>query len=90
MNSYKILSDYIFHALRNAEITQLDDGTYAGKITLCQGVVAFGKNPEACKDNLQTILEGWILLGLKSGHALPVIRGINLNQEPYYERELGV
>jgi len=90
MNSYKILSDYIFHAMKNAEIVRLDDGTYAGRIPQCQGVVAFGKSPEACKNKLQTALEGWILLGLKSGHSLPVIRGINLNQEPYYEHELGL
>ena len=30
-------------------------------------------------------LEEWILVGLKFGHTLPVIRGIDLNKEPTRE-----
>jgi hypothetical protein len=30
-------------------------------------------------------LEDWILVGLKLGHALPVLAGIDLNRQPVHE-----
>ncbi len=80
-----ILSDYVRAAMSRAAYEKLEDGTYAGKISACKGVVAFGKNLEECRAELQSTLEDWILLGLKMGHALPVIDGIDLNQEPQIE-----
>jgi hypothetical protein len=38
-----------------------------------------------CEDELRATLEDWIWVGLKLGHSLPVIAGIDLNQEPTYE-----
>jgi len=32
-----------------------------------------------------TKLEDWVLLGLKLGHPLPVVAGLDLNQEPARE-----
>jgi len=34
---------------------------------------------------LRSTLEDWLLLGLKLGHALPEVNGINLNREPINE-----
>ena len=34
---------------------------------------------EACREELQEVLEEWIVLGLKMGHPLPAIDGIELN-----------
>jgi hypothetical protein len=34
---------------------------------------------EACRDELQEVLEEWIILGLRLGHALPTVGGIQLN-----------
>jgi len=48
-------------------------------------VVAFGATLSECKDELRSTLEDWILVGLKLGHPLPVIDGIDLNKEPTYE-----
>jgi len=39
-----------------------------------------------CEDELRSTLEDWVLLGLKLGHSLPVISGIDLNEEPARER----
>ncbi|RMD95535.1 MAG: type II toxin-antitoxin system HicB family antitoxin [Calditrichaeota bacterium] len=80
-----MLSDYIKAALSLAVYEKLDDGSYAGRIPICKGVVAFGKTLQECRDELQSMLEDWILLGLKLGHELPVINGIDLNQEPQIE-----
>jgi len=47
--------------------------------------MVFGTTLHECEDELHSILEDWILLGLKLNHPLPVIVGIDLNQEPAYE-----
>jgi predicted RNase H-like HicB family nuclease len=75
------LSDYIHAAIAVSEIEQLEDGTYVGKIPNCQGVIAFGDTLSECQTQLRSTLEDWILVGLKLGHILPVIAGIDLNQE---------
>lgn len=76
-----ILSDYINKALARAVYEKLEDGTYAGKITGCTGVLAFGKSLRECEEELQSTLEDWVLIGLKKGHELPVIEDIDLNKE---------
>lgn len=80
-NTYFILSHYIQHAMEIAEFELLEDDTYAGKVAICEGVVAFGKSKLVCEQNLQATLESWLLLRLKLGHSLPIVHGINLNQE---------
>ncbi len=80
-----ILSGYIEEALEQATYDKLEDGTYAGRIPTCKGVVAFGSTLRRCEDELRSTLEDWILVGLKLGHSLPVIASIDLNKEPSYE-----
>ncbi|MEW6494398.1 MAG: type II toxin-antitoxin system HicB family antitoxin [Cyanobacteriota bacterium] len=80
-----ILSDYVDKAIALAMYDKLEDGTFAGRIPACKGVVAFGETLRECQDELRSTLEDWILLGLKLGHSLPIIDGINLNQEPILE-----
>lgn len=80
-----ILTEYIEHALAQAEYDKLDDGTFAGRIQACKGVLAFGSTLRECEDELRSTLEEWILLGLKLKHPLPVVDGYDLNQEPIYE-----
>ena len=76
-----ILSDYINKALAQAVYEKLDDETYAGKIPICIGVISFGKTLAECEEELHSTLEDWVLMGLKKDHELPIIKGINLNQE---------
>ncbi|MBD2444540.1 type II toxin-antitoxin system HicB family antitoxin [Dolichospermum sp. FACHB-1091] len=82
MTTAFILSDYVEGAVSQAIYDKLEDGTFFGKIPVCQGVVAFGASLRECQNELRSTLEDWILLGLKLGHSLPVIDNINLNQEP--------
>lgn len=79
------LSDYIRCALEAAEYDKLEDGSFAGRIPKCPGVIAFAMSLRACEDELRSTLEDWILLGLKLGHRLPVIQGISLNRSPRRE-----
>ena len=80
-----ILSEYIERAMALAEYDKLEDGTFAGRIGVCPGVVAFGATLRECEAELRSTLEDWLWLGLKLGHALPVIDGIDLNREPARE-----
>lgn len=80
-----ILSEYVEQAMAQAVYDKLEDGTFSGRIPSCKGVVAFGTTLRKCEDELRSTLEDWILVGLKLGHTLPVIGGINLNKEPTRE-----
>ena len=44
------------------------------------GVVAFGKGLRECERELRSVLEDWILMGLRMGHRLPPLAGISLNR----------
>lgn len=80
-----ILSDYVDQAMAQAVYDKLEDGTFGGRIPACPGVIAFGETLRACEDELRATLEDWILVGIKLGHTLPVIAGIDLNGEPTVE-----
>ncbi len=80
-----VLTDYIEQAMSLAIYDKLEDGSFVGKIPLCQGVIAFGPTLKQCEDELRSTLEDWILLGLKLGHPLPVIGDIDLNKEARFE-----
>lgn len=84
MDTQYILSEYLERAMAQAEYDKLEDGTFSGRIASCKGVVAFGTTLKECEDELRSTLEDWLLLGLKLGHTLPVIDGIDLNKEPVY------
>lgn len=80
-----ILTDYVKQAMAEAVYDKLKDNTFAGRIPPCPGVIAFGPSLPACEQELRSTFEEWLVLGLKLGHALPVIGGIDLNQEPARE-----
>lgn len=76
-----LLTNYIQGAMRRATYEILPDNTYYGEIPGFQGVYANAPTLEACRETLQEVLEGWIILGLRLGHTLPVVDGISLTVE---------
>jgi predicted RNase H-like HicB family nuclease len=74
------ITAYIEAALELAQYDKLEDGSFAGEIPKLKGVVAFGKSLRECEDELRSTLEDWILVGLRLGHKLPVLTGIDLNK----------
>ena len=80
-----ILTDYVDQAMAQAVYDKLEDGSFAGRIPICKGVIAFGTTLRECEDELRSTLEDWILVGLKLGHPLPVIADMDLNGEPARE-----
>lgn len=78
-----MLTEYIRAAMRQAKYEILsDDGTFYGEIPGFQGVYSNAATLEDCREQLQEVLEGWIVLGLRLGRSLPVVDGIELTVEP--------
>jgi predicted RNase H-like HicB family nuclease len=69
-----MLTSYIQAAMRQAhyEIVE-DDGSFYGNIPATPGVWANAKTLEACREELQSVLEDWLSLGLRLGHPIPVV-----------------
>ena len=73
-----LLTAYIQAALRKANYERLEDGTYYGEIPDFQGVFANEDSLEACRELLQEVLEGWLLLSFDRHLPVPVVDGIDL------------
>jgi predicted RNase H-like HicB family nuclease len=56
-----------------------EDKTYYGEIPDLQGVWANAETLDECRQELQEVLEDWLVVGIKLGHAIPVVGGIDLN-----------
>ena len=74
------LTAYFEAAMELARYDKLDDGTFAGEIPKLTGVVAFGRTLRECEHELRSTLEDWVLVGLRLGHRLPKLAGIDLNK----------
>ena len=68
-----MLTEYIQAAMRHATYEILEDGTFYGEIPGLEGVYANSDALESCRGELQSVLEGWIALGLRLGHDIPTI-----------------
>lgn len=66
-----MLSEYIAKKLRVAQYKLLEDGSYFGEIKGLEGVWASAKNLEDCRQELQEVLEGWLLLKVRSQERVP-------------------
>jgi predicted RNase H-like HicB family nuclease len=73
-----MLTKYIVRAMHRATYEILPDGSYYGEIPGFQGVYANAPTLESCREELQEVLEGWIILGLRLGHPMPAVDGIEL------------
>ena len=76
-----VLTDYIEQAMAQAQIEELEETSFGGRIPSCPGVIAFGNTPSECQEELRSVLEEWMVVGFKLGHPLPVVAGIDLNSE---------
>lgn len=74
-----MLTTYIQAAMKHANYEILEDQTFYGEIVGFQGVYANADTLEMCREELQSALEGWIILGLKMDHPLPEVDGLRLD-----------
>ncbi|MCP5110820.1 MAG: type II toxin-antitoxin system HicB family antitoxin [bacterium] len=74
-----MISQYLQAAMRRATYEILpDDRSYYGEIPGFQGVYANADTLEQCRQELEEVLEDWILVGVSEHHELPVVDGIEL------------
>jgi len=74
-----MLTKYIQAAMRKAKYEILpEDSSFYGEIPGFEGVWANSENLEACREELEEVLEEWLLLGIARNHPLPVVDGIEL------------
>jgi len=72
---------YLSEAMRRAKYKTLEDGSYYGWIEELPGVWASASNLEGCREELQSVVEDWLCLGLKLGHYIVPLGDIDLNIE---------
>jgi len=74
-----MIVQYIQKAMEKAHYEIIDDEEpYYGEIPECPGVWAAGKTLEECRRNLEEALEGWIVVRLQRGLALPPVEGVTI------------
>ena len=72
-----MILEFVTAAMTKAKYRLIKNGDqpYYGEIAPCRGVWATGRTREACRRELQEVLDGWIALRLRRGLAIPVIAG---------------
>ncbi len=66
-----MLTDYIAKKLKTAKYKTLRDGTYFASIAGLSGVWAQAKTSKRCKEELQEVLEEWLVVSLKTDRRVP-------------------
>jgi predicted RNase H-like HicB family nuclease len=71
-----MLTVYVRAAMRQAhyEIVE-DDGSFYGEIPAIPGVWANARTLEACREELEGVLEGWVLVNIADHCPIPDISG---------------
>jgi predicted RNase H-like HicB family nuclease len=74
------LTTYIQEAMRRAKYSLIEDkeAPFLGEIPGLQGVFAVSNTLEGCRDELQSVLEGWITLALRRGIEIPALGKVRL------------
>jgi predicted RNase H-like HicB family nuclease len=74
-----MLTAYMRAAMGQAhyEIVE-DDGTFYGSIPAIPGVWANAGTLEACREELESVLEGWLLLSMADHSEIPELDGRRL------------
>ena len=83
-----MLTEYINAAMRRAKYELLggDEGFW-GEIPGLQGVWANADTLEECRDELQSALEEWIILGLQFNDPFPDVDGMTIEPLDTLESE---
>lgn len=66
-----MLSEFIDKKIKKAQYKLLKDRSYFGEIPGLKGVWANAKNLEDCREELQEVLEEWLLLKVRNKERIP-------------------
>ena len=74
-----MLRDYMRAAMHRARYEILpDEGTFYGEIPGFDGVYSEGDTLEACRDELEEVLEEWIFFRVSRSLPVPELEGLEL------------
>jgi len=78
MNTTKPISrvnidQYVVLALKYAEYSQNDDGTWTVKIPILPGLITFGDTKEEAKEMAEDAVRGWVELAKQYSDEIPPI-----------------
>jgi predicted RNase H-like HicB family nuclease len=77
--SSSVLMEYLKLAMRRAHYELLgDDEGYYGEIPGFQGLLAQAQTLEACREELASTLEDWLLFRISGHLPIPVLEGLDL------------
>ncbi len=84
-----MLTAYIKAAMKRAKYEVIEDpNPFYGEISELPGVWANGPTLEACRDELEEVLEGWIIVSLQRGHTIPTLDRIDINPGQTLRRKI--
>ena len=67
-----MIIEYVTEALKRARIEKIDDQEpYYGEVPGLKGVWATGRTHDECRKRLSEVIDGWILVRLRRGLAVP-------------------
>jgi predicted RNase H-like HicB family nuclease len=73
-----MLTEYISAALRKALYKVLEDGSWFAEIPGFEGVWANGATVEECRQELQEVLEEWLILKIRDKDVIPSIGDLEI------------
>src|ERR1035437_1499123 len=73
-----MVTKYLRTAMRGAKYELLEEGGYYGSIPGFDGVWADAVSLEECRDELEEVLEEWLLFRLSRQLPVPILDGIDL------------
>jgi predicted RNase H-like HicB family nuclease len=73
-----MLFEYIQKALEKAQYKILDDRTWFAEIPGFEGVWANANTVEGCRNELQEVLEEWLVLKIRDRDPIPEIEGVEI------------
>jgi predicted RNase H-like HicB family nuclease len=73
-----MLTEYISAALRKALYKMLEDGSWFAEIPGFEGVWANGATVEQCRQELQEVLEEWLILKIRDKDVIPSIGDLQI------------
>jgi predicted RNase H-like HicB family nuclease len=80
LRSVMMLRAYLDAAMAHARFERLEgDEGYYGEIPGLDGLWASATSLDACRDELASALEDWVVAGLQLGHELPSIDDVTLS-----------
>lgn len=73
-----MLTRYIGRAMDHAKFEELDDGGWYGEIEGFDGVWSHAPSEEESRQQLEEVLEEWVLFRVSRQLELPVVDGVSL------------